>query len=58
MTSSVTHRACSETAPLEFHHVKPFAAGGQATVDNIELRCRRHNAYEADEYFGARGTLF
>jgi hypothetical protein len=24
---------------LEFHHVMPFAVGGTATVENIELRC-------------------
>lgn len=39
---------CVERGRLEFHHVRPFAAGGSATVDNIELRCRAHNAYEAE----------
>ena len=43
---------CSETAFLEFHHVRPFADGGGATFDNIQLRCRAHNAYEAQQYFG------
>jgi hypothetical protein len=38
---------CGETAFLEFHHVVPFAMGGAATVDNIQLRCRAHNAHEA-----------
>ena len=38
---------CSETAFLEFHHVKPYADGGAASVENIELRCRAHNQYEA-----------
>jgi hypothetical protein len=47
-------RRCVERGFLEFHHVKPFAAGGPATVDNIQLRCRAHNAYEADLYFGPR----
>ena len=42
---------CSARAVLELHHVTPFAAGGQATVENIELRCRAHNAYEAEVYF-------
>jgi hypothetical protein len=42
---------CGETAFVEFHHVRPFAAGGEATVDNIELRCRAHNQYEADLFF-------
>jgi hypothetical protein len=25
----------------------PFAAGGDTTASNLELRCRAHNAYEA-----------
>lgn len=33
-------------------HVEPFAAGGAATVENIELRCRPHNAHEARLFFG------
>jgi 5-methylcytosine-specific restriction endonuclease McrA len=43
---------CHETAFLEFHHVAPYAAGGAATVDNIQLRCRGHNQYEARLFFG------
>jgi hypothetical protein len=43
---------CQETAFLEFHHVAPFAAGGAATVDNIQLRCRAHNQHEARVVFG------
>jgi hypothetical protein len=31
----------------------PFARGGEATVGNIELRCRAHNAYEAERSFGS-----
>ncbi len=44
-------RRCAERAFLEFHHLRPYAVGGEATVDNIQLRCRRHNAYEARTYF-------
>jgi hypothetical protein len=43
---------CGETAFLEFHHVAPYAAGGAATADNIQLRCRAHNQYEARLFFG------
>jgi hypothetical protein len=53
-----TQGRCSETGWLEFHHVRPFAAGGEATVNNIELRCRAHNVYEADQFFGPRESLF
>ncbi len=45
------HR-CGERAFLEFHHVQPHAAGGEATVANTQLRCRRHNDHEAKVYFG------
>jgi 5-methylcytosine-specific restriction endonuclease McrA len=42
---------CTATAFLELHHVLPFAHGGPATEDNIELRCRSHNQYEARRDF-------
>jgi hypothetical protein len=45
-------RRCNERGFLEFHHVIPRAAGGRATVDNIELRCRGHNGYEVERFFG------
>jgi hypothetical protein len=45
-------RRCAERAFLEFHHVQPFAAGGEASVANLELRCRRHNDYESRTFFG------
>jgi hypothetical protein len=48
---------CRETGFLEFHHVSPYAAGGETSVDNLQLRCRAHNAYEAGQYFGT-GSLF
>jgi hypothetical protein len=48
---------CLERGFLEFHHVEPYAAGGAATVENIQLRCRSHNGFEAELYFsGARGV--
>ncbi len=43
---------CRETAFLEFHHIEPYAVGGAAVVENIELRCRAHNVYEAELFFG------
>jgi len=45
-------RPCNERGFVEFHHVQPYAAGGPATAENIQLRCRAHNGYEADLYFG------
>jgi hypothetical protein len=43
---------CTENGFLEFHHVMPYARGGPAVVENIELRCAAHNAHEAELYFG------
>jgi hypothetical protein len=45
-------RRCGERSFLEFHHAHAFALGGEATVENIALRCRAHNAYEAELIFG------
>ena len=45
-------RRCEEGGFLELHHTVPYAAGGEATVKTIELRCRAHNAYEAERFFG------
>ena len=43
---------CTETAGLQYHHRIPFAEGGPTAVDNLELRCHAHNAYEAERWFG------
>jgi hypothetical protein len=51
--SRAGHR-CTERRFLEFHHVRPYARGGEAAPDNIQLRCRAHNGYEAEERFGPR----
>ena len=45
-------RRCDEQRFLEFHHVVPYAAGGLPTVENVQLRCRAHNGYEADLFYG------
>ena len=46
-----TRGRCHERGFLEFHHVIPFADGGPTTTDNLQLRCRAHNAYEARALF-------
>jgi hypothetical protein len=51
-TSESGHR-CAERKKLEFDHADPVARGGQATVENIRLRCRAHNQYAAVQMFGA-----
>jgi len=50
-------RRCSERGSLEFHHLEPYAVGGQATSENLALRCRAHNQYEAQVFFGSRVTV-
>jgi hypothetical protein len=47
-------RRCTERAFLEFHHIRPYALGGPTSTENISLRCRRHNQYEAELVFGPR----
>ena len=44
---------CTETGLLEYHHLVPFASGRETTASNLELRCRAHNQYESDLWFGA-----
>ena len=46
-----TDGRCQERGFLELHHVIPFADGGDATVANLQLRCRGHNGYEAERWF-------
>src|SRR5262249_48406618 len=45
-------RRCDARAFLEFHHLEPYGVGGEATVANIELRCKAHNQYEAELFYG------
>ena len=46
-------RRCSSTWQVEFHHRIPYARGGTHDIDNVELRCRAHNQYEAELGYGA-----
>jgi hypothetical protein len=43
---------CGSRRMLEFDHVIPVARGGQSTVENLRLRCRAHNQYEAEQVYG------
>jgi 5-methylcytosine-specific restriction endonuclease McrA len=46
-------RRCEATKGLQFDHVVEVARGGEATVDDIRLRCWAHNQYQAECTFGA-----
>jgi hypothetical protein len=50
-------RRCGDRAFLEFHHVVPYSAGGEATLENIQLRCRAHNGFETELSFGQGAVL-
>ena len=43
---------CGQTRSLEFHHRRPFADGGESTVQVLSLACRLHNRLEAARWFG------
>ncbi len=49
---SDTGRRCESRTRLELDHIEPVARGGESTTDNIRLRCRVHNQYEAECTFG------
>jgi hypothetical protein len=45
-------RRCGERGFVEFHHVVPYGVGGPSSVANLALRCRAHNAFDAEVYYG------
>jgi hypothetical protein len=47
-------RRCNARAFLEFHHVDPHGVGGEPTVANIALRCKAHNLYEGELFYGRK----
>ena len=47
---------CGEREYLELHHIQPYALNGAATVNNVVLRCRAHNVFEAEAVFGTRNS--
>jgi hypothetical protein len=51
--TSESGRRCEARADLQYDHVTEFARGGEATVDNIRLRCPGHNQHTAEQTYGA-----
>jgi hypothetical protein len=43
---------CRATRCIEYHHEFPYGKGGRHEVENLALRCRAHNQYQADLDFG------
>jgi hypothetical protein len=50
---SAAGKRCDERRFLEYDHIEPVARGGKSTVENVRLRCRAHNQFEAERAFGA-----
>ena len=50
---SESGQRCPSRARLEFDHLDPVAKGGEATAQNLRLRCRAHNQFAAECTFGA-----
>lgn len=48
---------CGSADGLEFHHVRPYAVGGEAAAANIEMRCRAHNGFEWQQHLDAAEHL-
>jgi hypothetical protein len=49
---SIDGRRCGARRFLQLDHAKPWAVGGESTLDNLRLRCRAHNLHSARRYFG------
>jgi 5-methylcytosine-specific restriction endonuclease McrA len=54
---SETGHRCDARKPLEFDHVLEIVRGGEASVDDLRLRCRAHNQYAAERTLGAEFML-
>jgi hypothetical protein len=49
---SADGRRCAARRSLEIDHVHAWAMGGSPTPDNLRLRCRTHNQWQAKRQFG------
>ena len=45
-------RRCTETVGLQYDHIRPFANGGEQTVETLRLVCCSHNQLLAEMQFG------
>ena len=49
---AATGRKCGSTRALQYEHKRPYAVGGNSTVDNLEILCRSHNLTRAVYFYG------
>lgn len=47
-------KRCNATRGLEFAHAMPWGKGGGHSAENLSLRCKAHNALEAERDYGER----
>lgn len=42
-------RKCGSTQDLQYDHIYPYSRGGRATVDNIQLLCKKCNLLKSNK---------
>ncbi len=45
-------RRCHSTWDLEIDHIVPYARGGDNSLGNLRLLCRKHNMHQAERTYG------
>jgi 5-methylcytosine-specific restriction endonuclease McrA len=45
-------KRCGSDQQVELHHLHPYARNGPPTVANLQIRCKAHNLYAAENDFG------
>jgi len=56
-TKQLIHKRCDSRSQLQFDHIKPYAIGGDSSVENIRHLCRSHNFHAASKVFGMSKML-
>ncbi len=47
-----TGKICGSTHGIQLDHRHPFSLGGNHSLENLRLRCKNHNLFQAKELFG------
>ena len=45
-------RRCKAREGLEIHHKQPYGRGGDHSLENVQMLCRAHNGYLAEQDYG------
>ncbi|MGE3974813.1 MAG: HNH endonuclease [Bdellovibrionales bacterium] len=48
----LTKHRCDSNHRIQFEHIKPFAVGGENTIQNLKLLCANHNTLSAVKFYG------